>query len=428
MIRLLPHSSCLHVSSEEGGISGRVSGSDFPLEPAALLRRMGANSGHVSYGHPVVIHDTAQKHIEIVPFYIPRSSGTELCAKIQFWAKRQGFQVGPTYELSLSAKDCLALHRMLQDHLVISEQPGDGDYIVLRLDNGTVDLKCADPATIASALAGVLSRPDIAKHLTSHELSAELLLGLRSAIRYQELRAAVDELRYNLDNDVTQERVYQAWVEQHSWAFGNGYLVSDSLRTIAIGDQVDSLLPSVTTGLRDIVELKRPNMPVLHWDTTHRNYYFSQDANKAIGQCTRYLDILHDDAQQGLRDHPEIVAYHPRAIIVIGRSVDWPEEMQRALHGLNSRLNGISIMTYDHLLAQCENTLLLVGIMARQEEHEEILAWTMSEYDCDPPFLTDSDELPDAEDEEELSENEAAECYSTMYSDLRSRQPSPTHW
>jgi hypothetical protein len=418
MIPVLPRRSTIASRLEREASREVMSGSDFPTESAALLRRMGASSGQLTYGHPVVIHDTSAKHIEIVPFYIPRSHGTELCAKIQFWMKRQGFQVGPTYELSLSASDCLALYRMLQDHLAISRQEGVGDYIVLRLDNGTVDLKSTDPATIASALAGVLSRPDIAKHLTSHELGAELLLGLRSAIRYQELKAAVDELRYNLDNGVTQERVYQAWVEQHSWAFGNGYLVSDSLRTIAIGDQVDSLLPSVTTGLRDIVELKRPDMPVIHWDTTHRNYYFSQDANKAIGQCTRYLDILHDDAQRGLRDHPEIVAYHPRAIIVIGRSVDWPEERQRALHGLNARLNGISIMTYDHLLAQCENTLLLVGIMARQEQ-EEILAWTMSDYDCDPPSLTDGDELPHSDDEQELSEEEATECYQTIHSDLR---------
>jgi hypothetical protein len=75
-------------------------------------------------------------------------------------------------------------------------------------------------------------------------------------------------------------------------------------------------------------------MTVLHYDRAHRNYFFSQDTSRAIGQCHRYLDVLHEEAAQGLRDHPEIVAYHPRAIVVIGRSVTWDADTLRALHGL----------------------------------------------------------------------------------------------
>ena len=79
----------------------------------------------------------------------------------------------------------------------------------------------------------------------------------------------------------------------------------------------------VISGYRDIVELKRPDMRVLLYDEDHRNFYFSADVSRAIGQCHRYLDVLHEVAAQGLLDHPEIVAYHPRRIIVIGRSARW---------------------------------------------------------------------------------------------------------
>jgi hypothetical protein len=233
---------------------------------ARALRRVVASSGQVAYGDPVIIHDTLAKHIQIVPFYVPRSSGTELHAKIESWRKALGFTVGQVHELSLTAADCLALYRMLSDHLEICKQAGEGNYIVLRLDDGAVDLTSADPSQIASSLVGILSKPDIAKHLITRELGSELLLGLRSAIRYQELRAAVDELRLSLDSGLTDERTYQAWCDQHSWAFGNAYLVSDAVRSIAVGDQVDALLPSLTSGLRDIIELKRPDMPVLLWD------------------------------------------------------------------------------------------------------------------------------------------------------------------
>ena len=61
-----------------------------------------------------------------------------------------------------------------------------------------------------------------------------------------------------------------------------------------------------------------------------------------------------------MRDAPEVVAYHPRATVVIGRSDDWDTEKQKALHGLNRRLSDISVITYDHLLAQARRTLELV--------------------------------------------------------------------
>jgi hypothetical protein len=76
------------------------------------------------------------------------------------------------------------------------------------------------------------------------------------------------------------------------------------------------------------------------------------------------LDVLHEVAANGLRDHPDIVAYHPRAIIVLGRSHTWAQDQRRALQGLNSRLNGITVMTYDQLLAQGER---LVEVLSSEQ-------------------------------------------------------------
>lgn len=119
-------------------------------------------------------------------------------------------------------------------------------------------------------------------------------------------------------------------------------------------------MESSLNGLRDIYELKRPAMEVLSYDATHRSFFWSRDASMAIGQCHRYLDALHEGASKGLRDHPEITAYHPRAVIILGRSARWTDEKHRALHGLNARLHGIQVQTYDNLLAQAEATLTLI--------------------------------------------------------------------
>jgi hypothetical protein len=127
-------------------------------------------------------------------------------------------------------------------------------------------------------------------------------------------------------------------------------------------------------------------MDVLFYDTAHRNFYFSADVSKAIGQCHRYLDVLHEVAANGLRDHPEIVAYHPRATIVIGRSAGWEIEQLKALHGLNRRLSGITIMTYDQLLAQGERLIEMLGpgCVAQPIAAKPVDEWPSFEDDADP--------------------------------------------
>lgn len=121
------------------------------------------------------------------------------------------------------------------------------------------------------------------------------------------------------------------------------------------------MFPSVITGYRDLVELKRPDMEVLNFDNSHKNYYFTSEVSKVIGQCHRYLDVFQEEASRGLRDHPEIVAYHPKATIVIGRSHNWDKLKHNALHGLNRRLNCISIITFDQLLSQGERLIEIIS-------------------------------------------------------------------
>ncbi len=184
------------------------------------------------------------------------------------------------------------------------------------------------------------------------------------------MRNAVATLRDLLDRGETAEQIYQAWCEAHPWAFGNSYLPADRVRAISAGDKLDLLLPTVISGYRDIVELKRPDMDVMQYDSGHRNFYFSADASKAIGQCHRYLDVLTEAAAHGLQDHPEIVAYHPRATIVIGRTTKWNDDGSRALHGLNRRLVDITVMTYDHLLAQGERIVEMLSTAPPDDDVE----------------------------------------------------------
>jgi hypothetical protein len=338
------------------------------------VHRRQAASGTVGYGDPVIIHETSRSRVSFIPYFIARSDHTELAIKLQTYKKApppHDWVFVEEKSLSLKEEAARLLLDALSKHLAVASQNEDGTFLLLRLGEQTTDLGSHDPQDVARALTRVLSREDIAKHLEARELSKELICSLRTSIRLREMQEAVESLRTHLQSGQNVEQIYQDWCQQHSWAFGNAYVVNDNIRNISATDNIDILLPSVIAGYRDLVELKRPDMDVLQYDTAHRNHYWSSHVSKAIGQCHRYLDVLHEVAAKGLRDHPEIVAYHPRAIIVIGRSDDWDTEKLRALHGLNHRLNNVTVMTYDQLLSQGERLLQMLSTPEEESDAQD---------------------------------------------------------
>lgn len=327
------------------------------------VERREARSGKVSYADPVILNETSRSRVEFVPFFIKHSDYTELSIKIITYRKSGSLPWNIFEDKSVSFKEASArkLLKALRQHLAVASEDSDGDYIVIPVSGGTADIKGHDPLNVAKALSKVLGQKGIVEHLSGLDLGSELVLALKSSIRFGEIRSAVSALRELLESGASSESEYQSWCYNHSWAFGNAYVMRDEVRDISAGDSLDILLPTVISGYRDIVELKRPDEPVLIWDKDHKNYYFSSEVSRAIGQCHRYIDILYDAAKDGLLDHPEVVAYYPRAIIVIGRSSGWSEDQIRALHGLNYRLYGVVVMTYDQLLAQGERLIQILG-------------------------------------------------------------------
>ena len=342
------------------------------------INRRPAASGHVDYSDTVVLHDTDVLLIEFVPFFIERTADDQLACKIVRFDKR----TGETTSISIQALALRKLHEVLASHWLIARE-GSGSYIVLRADGSVSEDSVLSPDQVATAIGELLQTEGIADHLVGVDLGEELAHALRTDIRLRELREAVSELSTHLREGAEDESTYQDWCIRHSWAFGNAYVVNDQVRNISASDRVDLLLPRNLGGFRDLIELKRPNMRILVWDKSHKSWHWSAEVSKAIGQCHRYLDVLHSDVGlSGLRDTSNVIAYHPRAVIVIGRSEGWSDEEHQALHGLNRRLADISVISYDHLLAQARQTLKLV-----QTPEEETMVPSRSDWDRDDaPF------------------------------------------
>lgn len=326
------------------------------------IERKKATSGKVSYCDPKVIDQNSKTRTKALAYFISRSSGQdELHLKI---IKEEKAERLPFYQegrsINLSHTATLNLYHFLVSHLETAKQGADGEYLLIKISDGENNIKYFERDTVVNTLLKVLNEKDIVEYLSSKEISSEVRNSLRLAMRTNEMKEAIQELKYYLDDGEVKEQVYQKWCEKYSWVFGSCYLTSDQVRRISAKDNIDLLLPTVFSRFRDIIELKRPDMEVLNHDNNHQNFYFSSEVSKAIGQCKRYIRVFREQAKYGLEDNKEIIACEPKAIIVIGRSIGWEGDKVQALHELNSELHNISIITYDELLSRGERQLEIV--------------------------------------------------------------------
>jgi len=346
---------------------------------SSLVNKKSAKNSNVEYCEPSEIHNSRKKVIEVLPYFIKHTDPMgerELAIKITEYQKVNSF-LNEKATINFDYKAVSKLHEQLHKLDEIRKIPDTGNILLIKLGDGQkVDLSGLDASDVAKAIVSTLEHDDIIANIDSIDFSDNLAFAFRHSIRIKTLVRAMSELESAL-SETDNEKYYQDWCERNGWIFGNQYVMKDDVRRISRSDSVDFLVTSVITGFRDIIELKKPSTNVLLYDKNHDSYYFSAEVSKAVGQCHRYLDVLSEEAAEGLRDNKEIIAYHPRATIVIGRSNDWEETQHKALHGLNSRFNGVSVLTYDHLLLQ---GLRLIEILNNyHEENDESIDFDMAD-------------------------------------------------
>ena len=344
-----------------------------------------AKSGKTSYSAPIVLRENTKTKIEAIPHFFDRR-GTEVLTisikKYFFDDHSRRMEVDEKSSFSLNPEETELLTSGLAELRSLLGAAPDQNYINIPLDGDNFEIPSARKQEVVSSLIRAVTNPELSEALIAHSPSDDLVRIMKTGIRVAEMRSATWEFEEMLADTTLTEHDYQKWFDRHYWVFGNAYIAKDDIRRISRSDDVDMLLQQTASGLRDIIELKRPNFPVLKRDDDRKQYYFSPQASQAIGQCDRYLNIFAQEARQGLIDRQDIVAHHPRAIVVIGRSKDWDAEKRKALHSLNSRMHGISIMTFDHVLHQAHQMLKIAGDDARKRLDGQGL----DDFDDEIPF------------------------------------------
>lgn len=323
------------------------------MEANIVKKKAAKHNNNIEVGETTTLHNSRNTSITFTPFLIKHSDPSaerDLSIKLE---KTETSKIGiKTCEINLRKDSAVLLRDKLNEWLELKKIPDNGNFIIINLGNKKpVDLSNKNSSEVAEALISILDNEEIRSQIGAIDFSEDLSFAFRHSIHIKSLEKAMVELE-NALNSIDEEQYYQKWCERNGWIFGNQYIMNDKVRGITASDKVDFLATSVLSGFRDVIELKKPSFHVLHEDSSHNSFYFSSEVSKAIGQCHRYLDVFSEVASKGLMDHDEIIAYHPRATIIIGRSKDWSKEEHKALHGLNSRLSGVSILTYDHLLLQ----------------------------------------------------------------------------
>lgn len=308
------------------------------------------------------IYKSKNREVTVVVNLIPHNSGrTGVVIKILrgMWsAAEDGSKKWVEDELSLDEASTENLLEAMQSAFEVGGR--QGRFLVVPVDGSSPDIATLEKDEVAKAIQSLLASPGAIDFFAEGAVDVELTKALQATFRLKDIRRAVQELEELLKDRSRPEQDFQNWCNRHPWAFGNGYVGADAVRRISNIQNVDILLPTVLSGFRDVVELKKADAPVVLQDPSRKHYHFGPEVNKAIGQITYYLEALHDNAKNGLLGNEQVVAYYPSGIIVIGSSQAWSTAEHKALARLNGRLSGIVVMTYDHLLERARRVVRLL--------------------------------------------------------------------
>jgi hypothetical protein len=177
---------------------------------------------------------------------------------------------------------------------------------------------------------------------------------LYAAVRHATNKKALDELQELITEDATELR-FQAWFEHNTWAFGVEYLKIYKTSRIGIHSDSDFIAQSLDE-YADLIELKRPNMLLLAYDASHKDYYPSSDLSKAMGQAVNYLQAM-ENSRGELQEQDGITVLKPRIKIIAGMTNTFTPPQKKALRLINNGLHGIEIISYDQVVSRAQKLI-----------------------------------------------------------------------
>jgi len=227
-------------------------------------------------------------------------------------------------------------------------------------------------AYVPGSAAKILSK-DAIKKLSSEDkeainkilpefLKTEAMSSLAiKAVEIDSLRSLAEEFRTELSNQHA-ESWWQNYIQARILIMQQGYIRPIEKMNVAIGNTKFPDFALVThDNYLDILEIKKPDTPILKADTSRGNYHWDTEISRAIIQVENYLEHITNNAAQVrsfIKDSYglELKVVRPRGFILAGNSGEFSLQKQRDDFRLLSHgLKNVMVITYDELLTRLEN-------------------------------------------------------------------------
>lgn len=117
----------------------------------------------------------------------------------------------------------------------------------------------------------------------------------------------------------------------------------------------------------DIFEIKRPDFQCIKYDKSHDNYYWSEDACKAIAQVEKYIYEMENNSNALISNFKEegidLKIIRPRGFVLISRrSVLSNAKSIKSFRLLSSALKNVQVILYDDFLEAIKTKYSLIKI------------------------------------------------------------------
>jgi Domain of unknown function (DUF4263) len=163
------------------------------------------------------------------------------------------------------------------------------------------------------------------------------------------------------------ESWWQTYIQKNILLIQQGYIRSIEKMNIAIGGTKFPDFSLVThDNYLDILEIKKPDTPVLEHDNSRDNFFADAEIARAVIQLENYL---HNVSQHGVavRSHIldnyrlDLKVVRPRGIILAGDARKFTSQKQKDDFRLLSQgLKNIAILTYDELHTRLSNYITVL--------------------------------------------------------------------
>lgn len=257
--------------------------------------------------------------------------------------------VEETYRIRAEKNDYISYFSQLRINFVLNEnRDGNGRDIFTKVARGVYKLKTPQ-------WQKTIEEIPLEEFLKVEE--EQFLTDIQSKLRL------IDDFLALISNKDSNETQAGEFLKESPWIFGFEYLKAIPEERIGLNGRTDFLLEGVG-GKFDIIELKSPRDAVFIKSDNQDFYRWSAVCKDAVSQMMNYLS-KYDKYYLFQREETKRDVLYPNGIIVIGRK---ESKYLQALAIHNNFLHRIKIVTYDHILESCRQSLKSVE---EESQHEK---------------------------------------------------------